>query len=111
MWFRKRDDGGDRPPSEGNSFDQLTGGVASGTISRRKALAIVAGGLVGGGLLSALAAEADAAVGTFADPEVCRRAGREPCPRDGNREPRCCARAQECRRGRCRPIRDGGTSG
>jgi ferric-dicitrate binding protein FerR (iron transport regulator) len=77
---------------EGLSLDEISRGLANDTITRRRALAVLAATAVG-------------AMIPFARVEAqpgCRRRG-HPCTGVGNR----CCRNLECRRGVCRPERDG----
>jgi hypothetical protein len=74
------------------SIDDLAHGLASGKVTRRQALAVLAATAVG-------------AVIPFARAEAqpgCRRRG-HPCTGVGNR----CCRNLECRGGVCRPERNG----
>ena len=60
----KRDEGGENRPSreelEGMSFDDLTAGLADGTITRAKAIKLAGAALLGGALTVLWADEADA---------------------------------------------------
>ena len=80
----------------GHSFDELARGLASGTISRRRALRLVGGALVGGLLTSILGGVA------WAEPPEGR--GR-PCPKG---QPKCgdtcCSPEDRCCRGVCTHV-------
>jgi hypothetical protein len=83
------------PEARERSFDELARGLASGDISRRRALRLMGAALVGGALASLGLGEAGA------DPPGCKREGKN-CKRDtqccsGNCDSGICAAA-------CLPI-------
>src|SRR5688500_2504247 len=76
------------PEARERSFDELTRGLASGTLSRRRALRLMGAALVGGTLASLGIGEA------AADPPGCKRKGKN-CKRDTQ----CCSGV--CSNGTC----------
>jgi hypothetical protein len=79
-----------------HSFDALARGLASGSISRGRALKLMGAALVGGTLASLGIGEA------AADPPGCKRNGKK-CKRD----PQCCS--GKCEGGKCACTSNGGT--
>jgi hypothetical protein len=71
------------PEARERSFDELARGLASGSVSRRRALRLMGAALVGGTLASLGIAEA------AADPPGCKRAGKH------------CTRGTQCCSGNC----------
>ena len=76
--LRKRDENGEVRPSqeemmEEYSFDELARGLASGTISRRKALKLVGSAILGAGVLSVIPTREGEAI--EAEAECGNRAG------------------------------------
>jgi len=85
------------PEARDHSFDELTRGLANGSISRRKALRLMGAALVGGALGSLGIREA------AADPPGCKRNGKV-CTKDKV----CCSRI--CESGTCALCRSNGGS-
>ena len=95
--MRKRDENGEVRPSweemtEEYSFDELARGLASGTISRRKALKLVGSAILGAGVLAAIPArpaEAAECGSTAGCTRRCRDTRRCRCVRTVTGNVRC----------------------
>jgi hypothetical protein len=81
------------PVAGEHSFDELTRGMASGSISRGKALKLMGAALLGGTLASLGIREAGA------DPPGCKRNGKN-CTRDKQ----CCSEKCDSSTGKCAPA-------